>query len=147
MARVKVPEPDTDIRGYPVTLPERGAGTGALKPKRRWSWVTIAVIFVLLNILAVEVNNLTTGNSSVTGKEPLIGNSVIFTLQGLGAGFNAATDIYNIHFQYGTSLCEPHYPGIVPPEPLIEGTVPEPLTAVGLTVGLAGLGRYLRRRK
>lgn len=64
MARVKVPEPDTDIRGYPVTLPERGAGTGALKPKRRWSWVTIAVIFVLLNILAVEVNNLTTGKSS-----------------------------------------------------------------------------------
>jgi len=92
-------------------------------------------------------DNLTTGNSSVTGKEPLIGNSVIFTLQGLGAGFNAATDIYNVHFQYGTSLCEPHYPGIVPPDPLIEGTVPEPLTAVGLTVGLAGLGRYLRRRK
>jgi hypothetical protein len=92
-------------------------------------------------------DNLTTGNSSVTSKEPLIRNSVVFTLQGLGAGFNAATDIYNVHFQYGTSLCEPHYPGIVPPEPLIAGSVPEPLTVVGLTVGLAGLGRYLRRRK
>jgi hypothetical protein len=55
----------------------------------------------------------TTGNTPVTGGNPLIHDSVVFTLTGLPSGFDPSRDIGNITFQYGTSLSEPniHVPG------------------------------------
>lgn len=60
-------------------------------------------------------DNLATGNAPVTGGNALIQNSVVFTLSGLPTGFNPATGILNVLFQYGTDLSEPSFPGV--PEP------------------------------
>jgi len=79
-----------------------------------------------------------TGNTSVTGglnkngkgnPVALIQNSVIFTLNGLPAGFNPDTSISKVSFQYGTDL---------------DLAVPEPSTLLLLgscLIGLAGLSR------
>ena len=92
-------------------------------------------------------DNPLTGNKPVTGKEPLILNSVIFTLGGLAPDFDPTTDIFNVWFQYGTDLCEPHFSGTSqPPPPSAGAPVPEPITLTGLTLGVAGIARYLRRR-
>ena len=49
----------------------------------------------------------TTGNTPVTGTNPLIKNSVTFTFD----GFNGNPSFSNISFQYGTSLNEPNSGG------------------------------------
>lgn len=72
----------------------------------------------------------TTGNAPVTGANALVHHSVVFTLAGLPAGFDPATRISGVSWQYGTSLSEPH--------------IPEPGTLAG--VGLAGLIGLRRRR-
>src|SRR6185503_11805094 len=75
-------------------------------------------------------DNTATGNTPVTGTNALIQNSVVFTLSGLPPGFNPATSISNVEFQYGTDLSEPHFPG-----------VPEPATLVLMAGGALLMGR------
>jgi len=70
-------------------------------------------------------DNPNTGNSPVTGGYALLHNSVLFSF-GVPTGFDLE-DIYNVSFQYGTSLGEPNVPG--------DKVVPEPST-----LALAGLG-------
>lgn len=79
-------------------------------------------------------DNLSTGNSAVTGSNALIKNSVVFTLSGVD--LNLST-IDNVSFQYGTSLTEPNITTKVP-----DGA--PTLALVGL--GLLGLG-FMARRK
>lgn len=82
----------------------------------------------------------TTGkNPDVKGQEPIIQHEVVFTFCGLPRCFNPSQSIYNVWFLYGTSWEQ------LPP-PVEQPPIPEPLTLLGVTAGLAGLGGYLRRR-
>ncbi len=54
-------------------------------------------------------DNPSTGNTPVTGSQPLIKNGVVFTLSGLPNGYSV-NSINNVSFQYGTSLDEPNIP-------------------------------------
>lgn len=74
-----------------------------------------------------------TGNGGITGSDGLINNSVVFTLGGLGAGFDLSR-ITSVWFQYGTALSEPSFPGQLPAP-----------GSLGL-LGLAGLAAARRRR-
>jgi hypothetical protein len=88
-------------------------------------------------------DNPFTGNAAVTGgnplsKNPLIKNSVVFTLSGLPSGFDPLTlnAITNVSFQYGTSLAEPNVLGGGPGG---GAPVPEPSSVLLLGSGLIGL--------
>ena len=92
-------------------------------------------------------DNLSTGNSGVTGV-PLIRSSVVFKLvfpcatscsAGTNAStFDASTSIFNVNFQYGTSLLEAN---------LTPGPIPEPGTCVLFATGMLAMARRLRSRK
>jgi len=58
-------------------------------------------------------DNGATGNVAVTSTE-LIKNQVVFTLGGLPAGFDPATGITNVTFQYGTVITDANFTGVVP---------------------------------
>jgi MYXO-CTERM domain-containing protein len=73
-----------------------------------------------------------TGNSGITGSGGLIKNSVTFTLDGAGAGFDL-NRIHNVFLQYGTALDEPGY-----------SVTPSP--GVGSVLAFAGLVAVRRRR-
>lgn len=55
-------------------------------------------------------DDITTGNTPVTGGFALVKDSVVFTLSGLPDGFDPEASIRNVWFQYGTSLSEPSFP-------------------------------------
>jgi len=76
-----------------------------------------------------------TGNGGIMSN-PLIQDSVIFTLSGLGPDFNPV-EISNVWFHYGTSYTSPLPP---PPE------IPEPLTMVAFVLSAGALTGYTRRR-
>ncbi|MGE3107278.1 MAG: XDD4 family exosortase-dependent surface protein [Phycisphaerales bacterium] len=81
-------------------------------------------------------DDITTGNTPVTGALPLIQSSVVFALAGISAKFDPAASIRNVSFQYGTALTEPNVP---------EGrSVPLPAASA---FGLAGLGIAAARRR
>lgn len=83
-------------------------------------------------------------NSGI-GEKPLILDSVTFTLTG-GVDVGSIDDVW---FQYGTSFSEPNFTVYVEgePEPHPPYTAPEPVTIVGVCVGLCGLAGYVRRRR
>lgn len=62
-------------------------------------------------------DNPLTGQSAVTGANPLIQNQVVFTLTGLPMGFSLGDLGQTVWFQYGTALSpsDPGYPGIPAP--------------------------------
>jgi hypothetical protein len=80
------------------------------------------------------------GNWAVTGKDPLIRNSVVLTLTGLPAGFELS-GLSNVSFQYGSALTDPNIPAHAP-EP---GSLALVLLGLGLLAGGA-LRRKLARR-
>lgn len=92
-------------------------------------------------------DDITTGNAQVTGREPFIKHAVVFTLAGLPAEFDIANDISNVWFQYGTSIGEPGYPGILVKGGPGPNVIPEPTSAIGLAMAVAAAGGYLRRRR
>ncbi len=97
-------------------------------------------------------DDTTTGNSKVTGgggnPTPLIKNSVVFTLSGLPDAYNIDAAISKVVFQYGTDVdAEPYIvrmPGTTGQPP--DRSVPEPVTMLGVLLGLGGLAGYCRRR-
>lgn len=83
------------------------------------------------------VDNVTIGNSAVTGGFPLIQHEVTFVLGGLPANFDLTNKIGKVAFQYGTDLAtEPTIPAVL---------IPAPGAAVLLAMG-GGLAARRRRR-
>lgn len=82
-------------------------------------------------------DNPLTGNTPVTGTQPLIQNSVAFSLGGLPKGFSE-TSVSNVWFQYGTDFSEPSF----------GSEIPEPSSGLFAAIGVAALliGRLKRRR-
>lgn len=54
-------------------------------------------------------DNMATGNTPVTGSNPLIQDSVVYRLSGLPQNFSLS-GLNNVWFQYGTDLSEPRNP-------------------------------------
>ena len=101
-------------------------------------------------------DNTATGNSPVTGDNPLIQNQVIFTLTspgGLPLGFDPAEHILDVTVQYGTSFEQPSFflidddddDDVIPPPP--DGQVPEPVTAATHLLAMSGLALLASRRR
>lgn len=82
-------------------------------------------------------DNPATGNPPVRGKNALIQNQVVFTLEGLPTLFDPALHIRNVFWQYGTSPSEPQLVGTVTPEPTAG-------MMLGLLLGIVVIGT--RRR-
>jgi hypothetical protein len=80
-----------------------------------------------------------TKNGGLAG-QALIQNSVKFTLGNLPGSIHES-DITNVWFQYGTGLYELHFRGLPPQQQPGDAPVPEPLTVVLGTLGLAALCR------
>jgi len=78
-----------------------------------------------------------TGNAPVSGKVPLIQDSVTCFLQGMPDGYDLS-GILGVTFNYSSDLCP--YTGEPP-------VVPAPSSVLAGLLGLATLGGYLRRRR
>jgi hypothetical protein len=91
-------------------------------------------------------DNSATGNMGVTGKGPLIKNSVTFTLTA-AAGFSLSELGNSVVFQYGTNLSDTSFPS-GSGGPLVVA-VPVPSSAVLFAVGscLVGVVNRLPRRR
>ncbi|MBX7258250.1 MAG: PEP-CTERM sorting domain-containing protein [Candidatus Hydrogenedentes bacterium] len=84
----------------------------------------------------VPASGTTGGNAPVTGPNPFIQNSVVFTLS--FTGDVTLDDISDVSFQYGTDLCEPNLPGTVVPEPAS-------LSLLGIGIALMAMRRVLKK--
>jgi hypothetical protein len=87
-----------------------------------------------------------TANQGGLNGNPFIQDTVDFYLSGVPIG--PEPSVSNVVFQYGTGLDEPSVPGDEddfgdPPN----GAVPEPLTLLAVGTAVAGVARYLRRRR
>ena len=115
------------------------AGFGVFGPDGNFSATPLKLGGLDYGILSAG-DNSGTGNTGVTGKGPLIKNSIVFTLTA-ASGF-ALTELGDtVVFQYGTALTEPNVPGRPP-------VVPEPITLLLLGAGLvsiAGVSRKFRK--
>ena len=83
-------------------------------------------------------------NDALTTQNAEISSSVIFSFDSLPAGFNPATGITNVTFQYGTALSEGHVTCTTNCTPL-QQNLPEPGTVA--LAGIAMLGWMLSRRR
>jgi len=88
-------------------------------------------------------DNPATGNGGIS--EPLIKNSVTFTLSGLSSSFLVNGGIGSVRFQYGTGINEPSTTGTPTPPPN-EGPGVAPLPSVA-SVGMLLIGTLGLRRK
>ncbi len=84
----------------------------------------------------VPLSGTTGGNAPVTGPNPFIQNTAVFTLSFVGD--LSLSDITGVSFQYGTSLSEPNIPGNIVPEPAS-------ITLFGIGIALMGYRMYRRR--
>jgi len=87
--------------------------------------------------IASTGDNPSTGNGGVLAN-PLIRDSVVFTLSDLSQDFDL-DGILNVWFHYGTDYSPPVY------KP--SSVVPEPVTMLGMFLGIGGLVNYLRKRR
>lgn len=87
--------------------------------------------------LTSKSDNTSTGNSGVTSV-PLIKYQAVFNVGGIPTGYDPSASIFNVTFQFGTSLTEAHLVGV---------PLPEPSTCVLFATGLLAMSRTLRRRK
>jgi hypothetical protein len=90
-------------------------------------------------------NNTTGADASVTGHEPVVFDSIVFTLVGTGLpGSLTPSDFSDVSFQYGTMTSSPNLTGIlVPVVP-----VPEPTILIGGVLLLPLFGaRGLRKNR
>ena len=81
-------------------------------------------------------------NGGLLGKQ-MARNSVVFLLGGIGAGFDASAAIFEVRFQYGTSLTEPSF------ESDYRGRstrVPQPASLALLVFGALGAALVVSRR-
>lgn len=84
-------------------------------------------------------DDITSGNTPVTGANPLIQYQVDFTLGGLPSDFSL-DDVGDVWFQYGTSLSEGGFQG--------RPRTPEPgAMAFAIGAGAVGGGAWLRARR
>lgn len=105
-----------------------------------------------LNFGMVSVINGISGSAQpgVLG-EPLIRGVVTFRVQGQ-VGFNPATGITGVRFQYGTALSDNNFtgtplgPGVPTPFDVTPTATPEPASLVMLGSGLLGMASFARRK-
>lgn len=122
------------INQYNASRGISAAGLGIFGPTGNFPSPVVSIDGLDYGLLSAG-DNISTGNTGVTGSGPLIQNSVVFTLSGLDGFVPSATDITNITFQYGTALNEPHF-----------SPVPEPGILSLIGAGLVGM-RLIRRRR
>jgi hypothetical protein len=91
-------------------------------------------------------DNPLTGNTPVTGKDPLIDNSVVFRFGGLASSFNPATEVLGVVAVYGTSLSESPQQTMTRLSSQSFSAIPTPSTLASGIVLMMGLaGRRWRR--
>ena len=106
-----------------------------------------------LNFGMVSIpNGISGGANPQVLSQPLLRGVVTFNVQGQ-VGFNPATGITGVRFQYGTALTDANFigtplpPGVPTPFDVGPTAVPEPASMVLLRSGLLAGTPYVRRRQ